>query len=92
MERSDFYLADVVAFFFVSAASRKSYLAQLGMRKRSSDIQGQEGGWVGGAEGGGRERESDSLFTRTMKGVPSQPLYRRRRSDKLLEFIRGPRF
>jgi len=35
--------------------------------------------------GGGKR---DSLFTRTMKGVPSRPLYeRRRRSDKLFEFI-----
>lgn len=28
MEQNDFHLVDVVAFFFVSAVSRKSYLVQ----------------------------------------------------------------
>lgn len=79
MNKTDFHLVGVVVFFFISAASRKSYLVQLDMRKRGSGMQGE------GQEGG-----SNSLFTRTMKGVP---LYRIRwRSDKLLEFIRSPRF
>jgi len=32
-------LVDVVTFFFISVASRKSYLVQLGMRKRGYDMQ-----------------------------------------------------
>lgn len=50
MEQNDFHLVDVVVafFFFVSAASRKSYLVQLGMRKRGCAMQG-------GREGGGEK-------------------------------------
>lgn len=52
MERNDFHSVNVVAFFFVSAASRKSYLVQLGMRKQGCAMQG--GGR--GRKGGGGKR------------------------------------
>lgn len=42
-------LVDVLAFSFVSAANRKSYLARLGMRKRRSGMQRQGGGGRGKA-------------------------------------------
>lgn len=75
MERNDFYLADVVAFFFVSAASRKSYLVEARYAMEEA-----------GKKATRFLRERWRVCRRSL-------LYRRRRrSDKLLEFIRSPRF